>query len=133
MCTAPPRSFQLGRNIPRIFLSGHIPLRCTPSRSSRCSSIETDAHCWCGSHSLQLQENCSTEVWQSDHGIASCSIQSWSTTLQVGGGCRGSPGKLTCYQSPFLLCQEDSCSKPWKSQSCGTNGCCSCCCWRNHS
>jgi hypothetical protein len=29
---------------------------------------------------------------------------------RFGGGCRGCPGKFTCYQSPFLLCQEDSCS-----------------------
>ncbi len=122
---------KLGPNIPRIFLSGQIPLPCTPSLSCCCSSIETDARCWCRSHSLQLQENCSTKVWQPDHGIASCSIQSWSTALQVGGGCRRCPGKFTCYQSPFLLCQEDSCSKPWRLQRCRTNGCC--CCWRNHS
>ncbi len=126
---------KLGQNYPRVFLSGHIPLPCTPSRSCRCSSSETDARCWCGSHSLQLQENCSTKVWQPDHGIASCTIQSWSTALQVGGVCRGCPGKFTCYQSPFLLCPEDSCSKPWRSQRCGTNGyrCSCCCCWRNHS
>jgi hypothetical protein len=134
LCAPPSSLSKLGSNIPRIFLSGRIPLPCTPSRSCRCSSKRMPVvgvdHIACSCKRIAAQ----TFGSHHDDGIASCSIQSWSTALQVGGCCRGCPGKFTCYQSPFLLCQEGSCSKPWKSQRCGTNGCCFCCrCWRNHS
>ncbi len=103
LCAPRSSPSKLGHHIPRMFVSGHIPLPCTPSRTCRSSSIETDARCWCGSRSLHLQENCSTKVWQPDHGIASCSIQSWSTALQVWRRLSRFSWKIHLLSVPFLV------------------------------